>query len=506
MAPKAKVRAGGGGLRRPAAPPPMRARGGDGGGARPRRRVDPEVVDSWLEGRELPLHQVRLEHLQVGQILEITEAIYYGEKTKVCGKLQRVEMDGPHFHLVMELLGTTSEEILRVHSLDSREYFHVHRCPADCNQETTGDRYIHGLKGRLVKDLSKEGWMRNLEKAVGDHGRGDDLPELRQLDRELRQTPGPKEGQKKDEDSASRDSKDRRKKKEKKEKKERKKKEKKVRKEKRKREDSESGDSSMEKLSGRRPLLASVKKVKSLFAGTGLDGKERVRRRVNHRARKFLKKGKKDKSSSSQSSTSSESRSHQEEDLRDGVFMETSKAKAVAERYPGVLAQEALQTMGDQLLHERGESSGAANVRPTAFPYYRQQLARKLNGPASREAATLAMSMDFLMKGRPSHAMDVLAQRLKSIEASASGSHWQVCQRMELVPPEQMQIARPVEIRGAQKETYDEARTQWLSTLAPGGKGKGKGLDGKFNRKRAGKRDGKDGKDGGKQKGDKKEK
>ena len=164
------------------------------------------------------------------------------------------------------------------------------------------------------------------------------------------------------------------------------------------------------------------------------------------------------------------------------------------------------QTMGDQLLHERGESSGAASVRPTAFPYYRQQLARRLNGPASREAATLAMSMNFLMKGRPSHAMDVLAQRLKSIEASASGSHWQVCQRMELVPQEQMQIARPVEIRGAQKETYDEARTQWLSTLAPGGKGKGKGQDGKFNRKGDGKRDGKDGKDGGKQKGDKKEK
>ena len=92
------------------------------------------------------------------------------------------------------------------------------------------------------------------------------------------------------------------------------------------------------------------------------------------------------------------------------------------------------------------------------------------------------MSMDFLMKGRPSHAMDVLAQRLKSIEASASGSHWQVCQRMELVPQEQMQCEAGGNQRSP-KETYDEARTQWLSTLAPGGKGKGKGLDGKFNRK-----------------------
>lgn len=505
MAPKAKARVRGGGLRRPAAPP-MRARGGEAGGARRRRRVNPEEADSWMEGRELSLHQVRLEHLQAGQILEISEAIYYGEKTKVCGKLQRVEMEGSHFHLVMALLGTTSEEILRVHSLDSREFFTIHRCPADCNQETTGDRYIHGLKARLVKDLSKEGWMRNLEKAVSDLPRGDDLAELRQRDRELNQTPVLKDGRKEDEKSSSPEVKDKKKKKEKKEKKEKRKKEKKVKKEKRKREDSESEDSSMERLNGRHPLLASVKKLRSLFAGTGLDGRERVRRRVNHRARKFLKKGRKEKSSSSQSSSSSETSSHPEEDLRDGVFTETSKAKAVAERYPGVLAQEALQTMGDQLLHERGENVGSSNVKPTAFPYYRQQLAKRLSGPASREAATLAMTMDFLMKGRPSHAMDVLAQRLKSIEASAGGSHWQVCQRMEIVPQDQTQIARPVELRGAQKETYEEARTQWLSTLAPGGKGKGKGQDGKFDRKGGGKRDGKDGKDGGKQKGDKKEK
>lgn len=405
MAPKAKVRAGGGGLRRPAAPPPMRARGGEGGGARPRRRVDPEGVDSWLEGRELPLHQVRLEHLQVGQILEITEAIYYGEKTKVCGKLQRVEMDGPHFHLVMELLGTTSEEILRVHSLDSREYFHVHRCPADCNQETTGDRYIHGLKGRLVKDLSKEGWMRNLEKAVGDQGRGDDLPELRQMDRELRQTPGPKEVQKKDEDSSSRDSKDRKKKKDRKDKKERKKKEKKVRKEKRKREDSGSGDSSMEKLNGRRPLLASVKKFKALFAGTGLDGRERVRRRVNHRARKFLKKGKKDKSSSSQSPTSSESSSHQEEDLRDGGLHGDLQGEGSSRAIPGSTCPRSPSSYGGPASTREGGELGGCQRQTNSFPLLQTTVGQAAEWPCLTGGGHLG-HVDGLLDEGPSIPRD----------------------------------------------------------------------------------------------------
>ena len=80
---KAKAKAGGGVRhRRPAALAGGR-RGGapvvPGAGGRVRRRGG---AHSWNAGRECALHEVRLEDFKVGQILEISDGIYYGGKDK----------------------------------------------------------------------------------------------------------------------------------------------------------------------------------------------------------------------------------------------------------------------------------------------------------------------------------------------------------------------------------------------------------------------------------------
>ena len=77
---------------------------------------------------------------------------------------------------------------------------------------------------------------------------------------------------------------------------------------------------------GRHPSLAVQKELGPLFSGTGLDPKEKVRRRVLKRAQKYIKK-KKSKSSSSSSSSEEEKSSSEDvletEGINDGLYAET---------------------------------------------------------------------------------------------------------------------------------------------------------------------------------------
>ena len=497
---KAKAKAGGGVRhRRPAALAGGR-RGGapvaPGAGGRVRRRGG---AHSWNAGRECALHDVRLEDFKVGQILEISDGIYYGEKMKVCGKLVKLEMsEGDHFHLFLRLLGTTSEALLKVFTSGPTELFVIHRCSPECKQEETGDRYVHGRRGRLVLDLDAEdGWMRNLETVVELPPERDDLRDLRDREKALAGSAKDPKEDKKEESCASSSQSSRKKDKRKKTKK---KKDKSKEGEKTKKKEKEKKDA---KLDGRHALQASIKEPEALFGGTGLSATEKVRRRVIHRAKKFVKK-KKDKSSSSSTSSSEGSSSHEEDAIQDGVFVETSRARGVFERYPGVLTEQSLRAMRTTLLQEIGEDPVTLGIKPIAVAYYRQQLVKKLNGPASREALTLCMAMDLLLRGRACQAMDVLAQRLKSVEAVSSGAHWQVAQRMEVTPPDLALIAQPGELRGAQKESYEDSRTLWLASNPGGGKDKNKKGPKGDPRKGDGKKDTKDNPKG-KGQGDKKD-
>lgn len=116
-----------------------------------------------------------------------------------------------------------------------------------------------------------------------------------------------------------------------------------------------------------------------------------------------------------------------------GLFVEGTKVRSISERFPGTLCEQALSVMQENLLTEVGEDLSSSKVRPISLLYYRQQLQKKATGATSRELLTICSCLDHLVRGRPTHCADILAQRLKSIESTLQGSHWSVSQKMEVV-------------------------------------------------------------------------
>ncbi len=63
-------------------------------------------------------------------------------------------------------------------------------------------------------------------------------------------------------------------------------------------------------------------------------------------------------------STSQETDSVTEEDLLDGLFVEGTRVRAISERFPGTLCQQALSVMQENLLTEVGEDPTSSKARP----------------------------------------------------------------------------------------------------------------------------------------------
>ena len=504
MAARAKAR--GGALRRPAgvvAPGPKAKAGAKAkakpdparGRLRPRRRgaaleKEEAVVEDWKKGRELPLSKMRLEDFKVGDLVVVSEADYMGSKVKVAGSIVRMEILGEQQLLHLKLHGTGSEEILRVHGANPDLTFAVHKCPSGCGLLETGDRFLHGIKGRLVVDKAvEEEWVTNLETVKKVEMGEDELEALRKKSEGLTGVGAPVE----DKRSESRG------KKEKKAKKKRKKDRKK----------SEESSRGKDKKRGISPRVSAQKKLEALFAGTGLDPKARTRKKVLRKARRYVTKKGKTRSSTSSSSGSSSSTRTSEDGPMEGLFMEASKARALSERYPGVLTLESMRSMREALLTEAGEELEEAPLKPVGLLYYRNYLSKKASGAMSRELLNLASALDALLKGRVALAADIITQRMKSDEQILQGVHWSVAQRMEVPVSEGSSMAGRVEVQQAQKENYQDSRTRYLATLPRKGeryeKGeKGKGKGGKGNWKGDGdKGKNQDGKDSNK-KGDKK--
>ena len=413
----------------------------------------------------------------------ITKGKYYGKEVTAAGEIQKIEMEGGEMHLLLKLTGTPSEDLLRAHTADPTG-FRVHRCPADCSQVESGENYLHGMTARLVtKDEDETPWSKNLV-GIGaippEEGR-DELAGLRRRQEALGDVPVPE----KEESDHGKD-----KKKDKKEKK------------RKKREKSKEKET---KLDGSQPLRASIKAAEDLFGGTGLDPEARVRRRTLRKARRHLQdKDKKKKDASSTSGSSSGSGSAGSGKALEGLFSETSRARSISDRYPGVLCAEALKTMQETLLLEMGEETEDSPIRPICLMYYRQYLSRKASGPMSRELLNISTALDALVRNRPALCADILAQRLKATEACLLGIHWSVAQRMEVPMSEGQSLAGRVELDRAQRETAQEQKTKkmaaapsgWRGEEPRGGKqgqkgGKDKGKDDRRDRDR---RDGKGGK------------
>ena len=480
----------------------------------------PGPRELWKEGSEVTVHEIGVEDMEIGSFIAFTDASYYGARMKVAGTLKGVDVQPEAIHYLLSVTGTTSEGLLKYQSGRPGATVRVHRCPGTCTGERIAEDLVHGLKMQRPSRLgAEEGWMRSLE-AVDPVDPGlDELAALRARDAALAPARGdhPEAGggkaaedkdkrrspsRKKEKKKEKRKSRGRSPKKKKKERhrspspKEKDDKAEKAKSSKRKR-SSSTCSSKAARLDGRQPRLASMKDYDALYAGTGLDRKEKVRRRVLHRAKKAAKRKSKDKTSSGSGSSSSRETSDFGEEVEDTLFEGETKIQRVAQRAPGALAWQALTKMRANLLQEAGAEQIAGTLGPVATLYMRQHLQKRATGPAARELLTLAMAADLMLKARPSKALDVVLQRMKAVEAGLMGSHWSVTQRLEIGPGDLLSMTGQEELVSAQRAAHSEARTRMLASYPEGRARSGK-AEGKSKDKGRDKGKGKGGKEKGK--------
>lgn len=428
-----------------------------------RRPAAAEEGTLWDQGLEVRLSELPPMSLGPGCSLAVTEASYFGEMTKVAGEVVKLEVEQGEVTLVLRVKGTTSEGLLRASTARPHENFRAHVCPQGCGKETVGDYVFHAVKGRKMLSQGDEGWTSNLEAGVRGDGELDENAQLRERARQLAekrqqegdQPPGgglPRAGPPREENE-QKDADQTQKKKKKKEKKKAK-----------------------DVVNGRHAAVAVQKELKEIYSGTGLDPREKVRRRVLARAQKFVSRKKTKSSSSGSSSSSSSSSSPIYEDFKgsESIFSEETKVRGVAERCPGALTVEAVTAMRRALLTTSGEEGEETSLRPVALLYYRSVLAKKTSGAQSRELLNLAASLDLLLRGRIAAAADVIAQRLKAQEAVAQGTAWSVAVRMEVPPSEVGGLAGRSELQHAKREDYQESLARWRAQSLNQGKGDGK--------------------------------
>eukprot|EP00438_Fugacium_kawagutii_P016937 Skav234517 [mRNA] locus=scaffold2162:214817:223139:- [translate_table: standard] len=351
--------------------------------------------------------------LELGQPgrLVVTEGVYYHKPGRVAGVVKGLRLEPPHQFIDLECTGTDIDQLLHYLSGKADKKMRVLVCPAGCSHEIVNEDIMHAMKGRRGLELEKEdGWMGNLIDArpaepvdeLGDlRARADGLGPARPPERPARAE--------EDEKSSSR-----------------KRKKKKKDKSKKGEKDVAAKDDKVA-MDGSRAKQAGTKDSALLFAGTGLDPQERVRRKVARRAQRHLAKRHKSKKSTSSSrsgSSSSSSKGESEFQATESIFDQASKVRRIFDQFPGALGSSAVAHMRRSLLQELGEEDVTGALRPVALLYFKQHLARKSQGPALRELHTLSTTIDLLLRGRVASAVDCLGQRLKSIEASMTGTHW----------------------------------------------------------------------------------
>ncbi|CAJ1458177.1 unnamed protein product, partial [Effrenium voratum] len=156
-----------------------------------------------------------------------------------------------------------------------------------------------------------------------------------------------------------------------------------------------------------------LKELSAVFGNTGMDPDVKVRRQVVRKVKKSLRLLQRQMDSSNRDSSGEEST--EEEDV--GVFEEAQRIRRVGVRGPGVLAAASINEMKKSLVAASGQLWGQnRDLAPVGVHYVRTVLQLKLHGAMAREAFTLAYGADLLAQGRVAEAIDLLLQRLKSLE------------------------------------------------------------------------------------------
>eukprot|EP00438_Fugacium_kawagutii_P005457 Skav215026 [mRNA] locus=scaffold966:479153:485299:- [translate_table: standard] len=427
-------------------------------------------LEAWKRGEIVELKDLPLDEVLRAGLLVVEEGTYYMGESRVAGVPKGTLVSSGHLYIQLKATGTTNESILRLQSGAPALTLRLHWCDGGCNAAESAEDLIHVKKVRMSLDPpNDEGWINNLEK-VQPVAVEDELAQLRAHaggagTPNLPQDPSKKDDGNDEKEAKKRNKKDREdKEKDRKEGKEKKKKD-------RKRSGSETSEEDI--LSGRRPRAASLKTLTALYAGTGLDPKERIRAKVAKSAKRSVKRKEKKKSSSSRTSEES-SLGAGGMGQGENFFLQASRAKSIAESHPGALTNQTLSQMKSSLLQEAGVEAPQKGVDPVAMQYFRTVLARKGTGPMMRELLTLSACVDALLRAKPCHALDLMTQRMKAVESTLSGVHWSVSQRLELLPQELQGLAPSQEVREAQKEAYTDQKTRLLAGQPDGRMAKGR--------------------------------
>lgn len=224
---------------------------------------------------------------------------------------------------------------------------------------------------------------------------------------------------------------------------------------------------------GQRPL-------EDIFKFTGMDPDPSRRAKILKRARRLGKKGKKrskkkekasssSRRSSSTSSTSSGSSDYGEE----GLFEEEKRLRSIWKRCPGALAARSIQEIKKNLVTSAGTvwDINKAALPPLYTQYGRQVVMQGMSASLQQESLTICQGLDLLAQGYVASCMDLLNQRLKSLEALGKGAHWTLCRQFELIKVDEGGMTEEQERLGAARRAKEEERLKSLMSRGPGGKG-----------------------------------
>ena len=427
-----------------------------------------------------------IESWSRGLRLIIEDGLYWEEPVKASVVVNKLEVDGSTKILKADLRGTQSESLVRWKGLHPKAFLDVDLCVEDC-PKTSKDGLVHCTKVRKWTPEVEEGWMTVLEE-VGNK-KEDELARLRERSDALRleeEDARPKEARSSSSHSRKKSKEEKKRKKQKREKK---------------------------KEENPKKRVTGAKDPQEVFGGTGLDPDYQVRKKMLRRAKKVAKR--KERKSSSTGSSSSEESTSSGEPLGSGLFGQEARVKSVWVRTPGTLTCSTLEQMQNSLVQQSGQPWNVEKgpLPPLFSQYWRLVLDSKASRPMSREMQTLSYVQDLMLQGRIASAADVVTQRLKSLEQTASGGDYRVSLRQELVPLDMSSMSSTKETMEASRLQREElkARSAASRPWDRGQKGdipywdKGKGKKGENLKGKKGNGKKGDGKKGGKDDHTKKE-
>ena len=406
------------------------------------------------------------ELIRQGPIV-LQEALYYGRTAPIAGHVKSLFTEGDQFYARMKVSGTKHEELLRVLSGRRDREVKIHLCDAHCTGQLTDEVLVHASKFEKV-DLEKLPWLTNL-RAVGPlEEEPDDLRPLREEQRRMEEEFQEKE-----------------------------KKEKKLKKKRKKREaEAEDGRPTKSPKRPMEDLEVGQKALEEVFRDTGMDPNPERRmkilkkaRRIGKRDKKKKKKKERESSSAGDSSSSSTSSSSSADYGEAGLFTEEMRLRAIWKKCPGALTARSIQEIKKNLLTSAGTvwEVNKASLPPIYTQYGRQSVMPGMSASLQQESLTLCQCLDLLAQGKVASSMDVLNQRLKSLEALGRGAHWTLCRQYELVKVDDGGMAEEQEKLAAARRAKEEERLRSLMSRPQSGKGTENALGGKTRKGKEGK-------------------